>query len=198
MPNAHATISELPAELQAYLERLELECKQRVGIVPEDILVEARDFLAALYEDENLAANKSDEVRQRFAEAFGDPSQVAEEREDPEAAAKCVPGNAPGWRVCCTTCGRSAPGSRIGMIRIAAYAHHKYIGGFCQSCGRLRSFRVIQDLERPNLTGRLGANLTAAELRKSMHRPATIVFLILLAVLLPLATIGLVLFSVLR
>ena len=171
--------------VQEYLKRLELEIKKLSGVVPEDALCDVREFL----QSEFIALEKSEpgmgdaELLEHFVERFGKPEDVAygysEHPDQPKI------GHAPNWRICCTRCGRSAPADRLPIVRMGAWSAHKYIAIFCHACRRLRWGRLIKDLDTPNLTKQLGADKTAEDLRRSMHRPWTTV-LGILAIVVPL------------
>ena len=87
---------------------------------------------------------------------------------------------APGWRICCTRCGRSAPLAAVGGTRIGARSRHKYTLGFCRGCRRFRFLRIIQDLETHNLTDAVSAAGTPEQMRATMHRPWVTLAIILL------------------
>ena len=103
---------------------------------------------------------------------YGEPAAVADEYERNAKPNRLkLPGHAPGWRICCTTCGRSAPAAKVGITRIAAASVHKYTLGWCHDCGFFRFMRIQKDLDKPTLTAKLGVATVPAELREVSHRP---------------------------
>ncbi|MEQ1825637.1 MAG: S41 family peptidase [Pirellula sp.] len=178
----------MPPAVLKYLEELELQLKQVPGISPEEALSDAREFLLQDAEalDRSGEAPEESEHYRWIVEKYGDASKVAQQYavNGPPVAARS--GYAPGWRICCTKCGRSAPLAAIGGIRIGAKSVHKYTLGYCKDCRGFRFLRIIQDLDTPNLTHRLGLHQTPDQMRSQMHRPvATLVAI--------LGTVGLIL-----
>ncbi len=161
-----------------YLSELELLAKQRVGLVPEDLLAAAR---AAILERQSELQTDSIDYAE-IVSVFGTPPIVVDDwdRDIPKSSRKRAQGKAPGWRICCTSCGRSAPAAKMGITRLAASSHHKYIAGTCSQCGGLRPMRLIKDLDRNNLTLALGASTTPSELRRTMHKPYQVASLLFL------------------
>lgn len=184
-----SAVAKLPPAVRRYLQELELHLKQMPGISPEDVLSDARDFLLADAAALNIAGEPPDEAAQwaRIISRFGEPSQVAQRSAASPGSAAVATGYAPGWRICCTQCGRSAPLAATGAIRVGAKSFHKYTFGFCRDCRRLRFLRIIQDLEKTNLTDRLGAGVSPAQLRSRLHRPVATLVAIGIIVLLSLA-----------
>lgn len=124
-----------------YLEELEHELKREPGVSPEEALVDAREFLGAAAAElvQSGEAPDGEALYREMIRTFGDPAEVAAAyaagaRPDP------LQGYAPGWRICCTRCGRSAPLARVGGTRSGARSLHKYTLGFCQDCGRISLF----------------------------------------------------------
>lgn len=159
-----------PAPIRRYLECLERELKKRPGATPEEGLADAWEFLR----DKWSAVQGLPEER-AYAElvaSYGLPAEVADGYAEQGAVEDTQ--WAPGWRVCCTSCGRSAPAASLGMIRLGARSSHKYTLGACRQCGGLRWARVIQDLEQANLTPRILAGENPHTLRRRMHRPWTV------------------------
>jgi hypothetical protein len=172
MSNETTSVLNIPPAVRKYMQELELQLKQIPGICPEDALADARDFLLADNEALLRSAEPPDSQAHYdwIVSQFGEPSQVA--RQYSAAAIPSPPsrpGNAPGWRICCTTCGRSAPYASTGAIRIGAFSVHKYIGCWCHRCNKFRWCRVIRDLDKTNLTDLLCTHQTPEQLRKSMH-----------------------------
>ena len=160
-----------------YLKRLESELKRRQGVVPEDALCDAREFLQREHDTFDQAGVRSiPEVFNHLVDTFGQPAEVAAQYED--AAVEFIGqtnlglSHAPGWRVCCTRCGRSAPAKDAGITRIGAISWHKYTLGWCRDCQWFRWLRIARDIERPNLTRSLGTATTAEKLRATSHWPA--------------------------
>lgn len=183
----------LPAPVLSYLRILEIQLKHRFGVRVEEVLSDAREFLVndykALHQSEPGIDDES--CYQHFLHSFGEPNSVAEGYGLAKSP-KGLQGYAPGWRICCTRCGISAPASETGMIRVAAYASHKYIGSWCSQCGMRRWFRVIKDLDETNLTDQLAMNVTPEEMRARMHKPLETLFAIfgiIVAVLLTVLAI---------
>ncbi|PQO41061.1 hypothetical protein C5Y97_03615 [Blastopirellula marina] len=128
---------------------------------------EAREDLS----DEELYARLTDE--------FGEPHLVALQYQDEaEPLWNRRQGYAPGWRICCTTCGRSAPASAAGIIRIGARSYHKYVLGWCRGCGWFRRLRLQRDLKSANITKTMGLNVTSAQYRDSIHMPVWLLVLL--------------------
>jgi len=175
----------MPDAIQKYLEELERELKRQPGVSPEEALSDAREFLVT----DAMALSRSGEgpgvedVYRQIVETFGSPAKVARQYAAETRPVFRRPGFAPGWRICCTRCGRSAPLSRVGGVRTRAKSWHKYTIGFCSDCRRLRFFRIIKDMDAANLTQRLGERATPADLRRSMHHPWLVLLIILLGVL---------------
>jgi hypothetical protein len=175
-----ATVREMPPAVQKYLEELELCLKRNVGVAPEEALSDAREYLLSDADALTRSGERisDDDLYSHFAKTFGDPAAVAEHFAKSQPGAPLLrptifpqPGYAPGWRICCTACGRSAPLAALGGIRIGARSVHKYTVGWCRECGWLRFMRIIQDLDSPNLTAQLGMTNTPAQALKSLHHP---------------------------
>jgi hypothetical protein len=177
--------------IQRYLEALELELKRYSGVSPEEALSDAREYLQN-QQNSLLRAEPTlddDALYAHFVQSFGPPEEVAAAyAETAGERAETSRGYAPGWRICCTTCGRSAPLSKYG-VRIGAASVHKYTLGYCRGCRWIRWLRIIKDADSANLTQRLGFDSTPDEVRRTLHRPwlilATILAVVLLASLAP-------------
>lgn len=160
-----------------YLEELETAIKQCSGVIPEDALEDTREFLHESLVKMVIPPDcRSQDERETWLwetaiRQLGTPGEIADAYAAHATPMPELPGYAPGWRICCTRCGRSAPAAKAGMIRIGAVSYHKYVVGYCRGCGGFRWLRVIQDLQKPILTRLLGDRLTAAELRLRMHHP---------------------------
>ena len=186
----------LPPPVRKYLESLELELKKQVGVSPEEALSDAREFLQNNWESLSRAEPglEDGDIYAHFVETFGSPESVAESYADTsDPFRQFVPGYAPGWRVCCTKCGRSAPAGKVGITRIGACSSHKYTLGFCRTCRWIRFVRIVRDSDRTNLTQQLGTDRTPDAVRRTMHRPwlvilGTIAFVITLSLLIHLVT----------
>ncbi len=183
---------QLPRPVEQYLNQLELAIKQRVGVVPENALSDAREFLMRDYEALTTSEPSlgDQELFQHFVSNFGPPISVADAY---EAAADPTPrgvGFAPGWRISCTKCGRSAPASRVGITRIGARSVHKYVLGYCRDCRWLRWLRLERDLQSNNLTKALGVATGPEQVRLRRHKPWLALALIAVLVIAP--------FSILR
>lgn len=163
----------VPPAAHRYLCELELEVKKIPGCNPEEAISDAREFLLADYDALVRSAELPDDQSHYdlIVASFGAPKEVASQyRSATVPTPECkTPGYAPGWRICCTKCGRSAPLAAVGGTRIGAYSVHKYTLGFCYDCKRLRWMRILQDLEQTNLTEMLDANVTTEQLRKNLH-----------------------------
>ncbi len=154
----------LSAPVISYLEQFERCLKSKSGVVPEDALVAARlhlerDYQQIMATDPDLSA---DEVFDRLVVSYGAPAEVAAQFE--EAAQTDAPlftGYAPGWRIYCPKCGRSAPLAKTGAVRIGARSTHKYLFGWCRGCNWFRWLRVERDLDDTNLTKQLESEITA-------------------------------------
>lgn len=195
-----------------FLEELELAAKQEIGLVPEQLVYEAREQIlrrpdpptSLLLDCDSTTTReldnvKTNDVKLQLSEwlnaKLGSPSKIVSENQKRVSGdTKDLGGNAPGWRICCVHCGRSAPAAKRGWIRIGAYSVHKYVGGWCENCRAPRSIRVIQDLEQTNLTRLLGASKSPEELREEMHDP-TIVLRILGTIFGSAALIALALYA---
>ena len=177
-----------------YLRELEPAIKKKVGVIPEDVLCDTRDFLLSHVHElrEQPGEHTDEELYEQFVEAFGSPQHVAEQCEkSAESPRRLKLGNAPNWRICCTNCGRSAPAEKVGITRTAARSFHKYVGGWCQNCRSLRWMRLLRDLDANNLCDQLGEDITGEELRADIHRPWAVVgsiavFAIATSILVPL------------
>jgi hypothetical protein len=175
----------VPRAVPKYLEELELALKSQPGVSPEEALSDAREFLINDVEALARCGEGPDDdaaLYQRFVATFGLPADVARQYAEQALPVSQRPAYAPGWRICCTKCGRSAPLAHVGWTRIGARSRHKYTLGFCRDCRRLRFLRIIRDLDTANLSARLGATRTPDELRSRMHRPWLVLFVILLSV----------------
>jgi hypothetical protein len=163
----------VPPAAHRYLCELELEVKRIPGCNPEEAISDAREFLLSDYDALVRSAELPDDQSHYdlIVESFGTPKEVASQYKSatvPTPECK-TPGYAPGWRICCTKCGRSAPLAAVGGTRIGASSVHKYILGYCHDCKRLRSMRILQDLDQTNLTEMLDGNVTTEQLRKNLH-----------------------------
>lgn len=180
--NAGNEMKALPTPVLTYLRNLEREAKHRVGVVPETILEDAREFLTRDFQSlhDSEPGLTDDEVYSHFEDTYGTPSDVAESYLPETQPTSRIPGYAPGWRICCTRCGKSAPAAKVGITRVAARSHHKYIGGWCKDCRWPRWMRLVQDLDDDNLTRQLSVGETGETVRKKLHRPWLTVAAILL------------------
>ena len=169
-----------------YLHRLERAIKQKVGVVPEDVLTDAREHL--IKDASSMRASEpgisDEELLEHFLASYGDPEQVAQQYEnEAKPVLRESRGYAPNWRICCTKCGRSAPAERVGITRVAARSKHKYILGWCHDCRWPRFMRMQQDLDETNLTDALGVNVTGKQMREGSHKPTTTIVSIIAIVL---------------
>lgn len=136
--------------IEPYLGELEHAAKQCVGVLPGQILRDAEEHL--LLDSEHLSRAEpgldDSALLQHFKSTYGDPRDVALAYEqDSGTAPSVVPATAPGWRIHCRTCGRSAPAARVGITRIGAHSRGKRVFGWCRGCGRLRWLSLTRDLE---------------------------------------------------
>lgn len=182
---------EMPLAARRYLEELELCLKQKVGVSPEEALSDAREYLLSASDElQRSGARLSDEkLLDHFRQTFGEPAEVAE-KYGAAAASSLNPrllgpptGYAPGWRICCTSCGRSAPLAAVGGIRVGASSAHKYTIGWCRECGWFRWLRIIYDLDSTNLTDHMGMAATPAQSLRSLHKPILTVLAIVFGTL---------------
>ncbi len=194
------SVRAMPVAVRRYLEELEMSLKRQVGVSPGEALSDAREHLIA--NADALARSgespREDELYAHFVATFGEPAVVAREYAAGEADRVGVPsrsrllpwpGYAPGWRICCTACGRSAPLAKIGGIRIGARSVHKYTIGWCRQCGWFRWLRIIRDLERANLVEQQGMTKTPEQSLQAMHRPVlTVVGILCVTFAIILAT----------
>ena len=180
-------MKQLPNPVVRYLGDLELALKQRVGVCPEDALCGAREHLCREYSALlDSTHNCTDELAfDNLVSSYGDVEAVANQY---ETAAKPnllrLPGYAPGWRICCTRCGRSAPAAKVGITRVEATSAGKFVGGWCHDCGWFRWFHLIKDLDKITSTSHLGIKRTSEQLREKQHRPWTIVTAVCIGILL--------------
>lgn len=178
----------LPVPIVRYLHQLEAAIKQKVGVVPEEVLSDAREFLvkdlASLQQSEPGISD--DEVLSHFLQTYGDPESVAADYESAAKPSRRRKGRAPNWRIFCTKCGRSAPAEKVGITRVAARSTHKYVVGWCHDCGWFRWMRLQQDLDQTNLSDQLGMGLTGDQVRRQNNRPWLVLGLIVVAVVGPL------------
>ena len=177
--------------VRRYLEKLELELKKLSGVVPEEALSDAREFLMADADALERSGEPPSEIEhfEWIVQNYGAPNVVAQQYAGRSNPFPEKHGYAPGWRICCTKCGRSAPLASVGGIRIGAKSWHKYTLSFCRGCNRPRMARIIQDMEETNLTEQQGVRQLPDQTRSTMHRPVTTILGILAAVA---ATSGLV------
>jgi len=179
--NAVHESAALAPPVRSYLEALEIELKRCAGISPEEALCDAREFLQSSFESLTRAEPGLDDhaVYAHFVETFGKPENVAVFYAAINEPAKGNgAGYAPGWRISCTRCGRSAPAAEAGITRIGAASCHKYVVGWCRDCRWIRWMRISQDLDRPSLTAALGVSQTPEQVRHRLHQPWTVVFVI--------------------
>lgn len=167
-----------------YLEKLELCLKAQTGVVPEDVLSDMRLHLQR--EHQRLTGEVPElsdaEVYDHLVSSLGEPEQIAAQLADTRKPfPSFLPGYAPGWRIYCTSCGRSAPLAKVGGIRIGARSTHKYVLGWCRGCRWFRWARVEQDLNDATLTSQLGAEGTPEQLRSSLHLPTQLLTWLALA-----------------
>lgn len=174
----------LSSTVVVYLRQLELELKQLSGVQPEEALSDAREYLVD-FVSELDATGVVDQAEQeaRVMERFGTPREVANQYGDVAIKGRERKGYAPGWRICCCTCGRSKPAARSGIVRIKAFSREKYVGGFCSHCRWFRWLRLIHDMDQTNLTDQMCANLTPAETLQGANRPWRLLCLIVGGVL---------------
>ena len=137
--------------LERYFATLELALKQRPGVVPEEGLAAAYEHLQGelatggeALDDEELAA--------RLAAGFGEPETVADAYQARVKDVQVRRGYAPGWRVFCPRCRRSAPAACAGVTRIGAWSWGKRLLAYCRKCRRFRFLRLVRDLDTPALT----------------------------------------------
>lgn len=166
-----AGASSLPVPVRKYLQDLELALKARPVVSIEDSLSDAREHLVREWEAIHRAdgAMGAGEIYSHFCETFGAPEMVAEERRIPGAVSKKV-GHAPGWRLCCRSCGRSVPADHFPMVRVGARSTYKLLLTYCRGCKGYRWVRLIRDLEVANITDSLGLQNDPEEARALLHR----------------------------
>jgi len=75
------------------------------------------------------------------ARAYLEPAQEAEVRKPPP---KSRFHSAPGWKLSCTSCGRTRDADQVGpfFIRRGAWSKGKYLLGYCRGCQRPRFIRL--------------------------------------------------------
>ena len=156
-------VNELSAPVVNYLGQFERCLKSKSGIVPEDALVAARSHLERAYQqiiatDPNLSA---EDVLDRLVANCGSPEEVATRIEEASKSDDSLfTGYAPGWRIYCPKCGRSAPLAKTGAIRIGARSMHKFLFGWCRGCSWFRWLRVERDLDDTSLTKQMESEIT--------------------------------------
>lgn len=138
-----------PLAVQRYLAHLEIAAKQCLGISPRDVLSDAE---AHLFQDaENLLRAEpgldQDALYEHFVTTFGKPDDVAKAYEKGDRIASWIPAAAPGWRIHCPKCGRSAPAAKIGITRIGARSVGKRVLGWCSECRWFRWLSLTRDLD---------------------------------------------------
>lgn len=153
-----------------YLAELELALKSRPVVSLEDALSDAREHLMREWEAIHLAdtAIQDDDCYQHLLNVFGTPAEVAEGYRIPGVADQ-KRGYAPGWRICCRTCGRSIPADHFPMVRIGAYSNYKLLPTWCHGCQHFRWVRMIQDLDKANVIETLGLTETSEDARQRFH-----------------------------
>lgn len=165
-----------------YLGRVELATKKRVGVVPEDVLFDLKQrFESQPITPQSESPNGLSDEKLFWDVQFGSPQSIAQSLGDEPQPP--VTGKAPGWRICCTVCGRSSPADRVGITRIAARSFHKYVAGRCQTCKRVTSCRLLRDVDRVTLTESIRLGKTPAEIRRRTHHPWIAIAAILVLVL---------------
>ncbi|MBL8820043.1 MAG: transglutaminase domain-containing protein [Planctomyces sp.] len=135
--------------IQKYLGELEIASKQRIGIIPDQVISDAREHLVrdleALIQAE--PGLRIDELYDHFVQSYGLPDVIADAYAEGSSATQTrIPGFAPGWRISCPKCGRSAPAAAAGMTRIGARSVGKRVLGWCSECRWPRLLRVTRDL----------------------------------------------------
>lgn len=162
-----------------YLDALEISLKSKSGVVPEDAISDARSHLERACLDTEDTIQDDEELYAHLVDQFGEPEVVAAQYRD-EASPITMPGKgyAPGWRIYCTKCGRSAPASEAGVIRIGARSYHKYVLGWCRQCSWFRWLRLQRDLDDTNITRKIGTDLTPEKYRASIHIPVWSIFVL--------------------
>ncbi len=164
-------MSPLPLPVQSYLEQFEIALKAQPTESVEDALCDAREHLlrdwqALTQVDPQIADS---DIVAHFHTTFGPPAQAAENFRisDPITTRK---GNAPGWRICCRTCGRSVPAEMVGVIRIGAYSNYKLTLTWCRGCNRWRWVRFMKDMNTNNITSIMGIDKSPDAIRQELHR----------------------------
>lgn len=175
--------------LRNYLGQIELSLKQRSGVVPEQIVHDLHCRFADAMA--NRGGLQSDIDEHCLANDFGAPSEIAlAHGDDPQPPDS---GNAPGWRICCTACGRSSPAGRVGITRLGARSWHKYTAGRCRDCGRITSCRLIRDLDHVTMAGPIMDGQTPKQIRQFTHHPwKTVAAILTMVVVVNLGVLWLV------
>ena len=180
-------MEQLPNPVVQYLGKLELELKQRVGVCPEDALSDAREHICREYTSllEESPDCSEESAFEHFVASFGSVEKVADQFESTAKTNRTkIPGYAPGWRISCSRCGRSAPAAKAGITRIGAFSFGKCVGGWCKDCRRFRWFHLTKDLDRVTLTTHLGIKRTAEQLRNRRRPWLITVFVAMVATFL--------------
>lgn len=151
--------------IEKYLAELEVAAKQCVGVHPNQILRDAEEHLirdcdALLRVEPGL---DEESVLNHFRQSFGEPNEVAKSYEQfSDTRPSAIPATAPGWRIYCPRCGKSAPAKQRGITRIGAWSFGKRVLGWCSECNRLRWLKLTQDLEKSGtITPSEGATASA-------------------------------------
>lgn len=67
-------------------------------------------------------------------------------------------GNAPGWQVRGTGCGRTRDAAEVGIIRIGARSRGKFTVIWCTQCHRLRCIAIERKPPQADQTAALSAD----------------------------------------
>lgn len=144
--------------MRTFLSELELALKNRAGVVVEDVLWQTREKLLR-------EVNRPEPTGLIVQDPLAIAARHGDEPQPP------VNGRAPGWRICCTDCGRSSPADRVGITRIGARSLGKYVAGHCRQCGRVRPCHLIRDLHRVTIVPQLESGKQPEDIRRRSHRP---------------------------
>ncbi len=129
--------------VERYLARVERELRKVSGIHVESAVANVRELL-----EEGLEEMQSEDLDNYDAlvARFGRPEEIASAHAEHEDSSHKGPlGHAPGWRLVCSSCGRSTPAANGGLVRVGALSWGKILLGFCRPCRRLRVMRLVKD-----------------------------------------------------
>lgn len=145
----------MKAPVDAYLDALWRELERRGVVDAYDALDDAREYLDSELWRCRSARPELDEPEafERVAAKFGTPAEVARATKEAEGTGPAWLERvrrlrrfsyAPGWKIGCTSCGRSGDLEAAApfSVRWLARSWKKLTGGWCSECRRLRFLKI--------------------------------------------------------